>query len=517
MANKDDNERVGDEKYGEQVAELNHALVKLVQIFPNVLPEVFREMLLRFDDESRTETVINHLLKHEDLWVKGRWRPRMIQPTLSDETNSVPLPEAECFRPVSYRKTVKTLFLQEFRGLSKSTIKGVLAEQNHSYTLARPILQNIISKSWRHSINRFLFRWSSRSTEDDSEKHPLLRWTRSYDGIKTPSLRTTGNDELNQELYQALIEPFRIQQKARQEAEDWSLAEQINQVEAEDASALFECGCCFSTTTFERVTFCSATTHILCFDCISRTLNEALFGQNWASGINHDRALLKCIAPTNDDGCPGCIAEHATKRAIYQTRQGPQTWQRFQTRLTEKALVKLRTPLVRCPICAYAEATDLYLPPDTIRYRLNMQYPFYTVIYLLLALLISPITCIFWLLSTFRILPSPHSLFTTALNRLTHLHQFPNRFKCRSPTCGTISCTNCSKSWSDPHRCFASEADELRKTVEAARTAALKRTCPRCGLGFVKERGCNKMGCLCGYLMCYICRQGLGPEEGGEG
>lgn len=51
---------------------------------------------------------------------------------------------------------------------------------------------------------------------------------------------------------------------------------------------------------------------------------------------------------------------------------------------------------------------------------------------------------------------------------------------------------------------------DLRETVEAARTAAVKRTCPRCGLSFVKASGCNKLTCVCGYSMCYLCRKGLG-------
>ncbi|KAL8637489.1 MAG: hypothetical protein Q9226_009116, partial [Calogaya cf. arnoldii] len=50
--------------------EFNDELAILVKIFPDVLPDVFREMLLRFDGESRLEVVANQLLTKEDEWVK---------------------------------------------------------------------------------------------------------------------------------------------------------------------------------------------------------------------------------------------------------------------------------------------------------------------------------------------------------------------------------------------------------------------------------------------------------------
>ncbi|EED22582.1 hypothetical protein TSTA_060740 [Talaromyces stipitatus ATCC 10500] len=51
------------------------------------------------------------------------------------------------------------------------------------------------------------------------------------------------------------------------------------------------------------------------------------------------------------------------------------------------------------------------------------------------------------------------------------------------------------------------------RIIEAARTAAVKRTCPRCNLSFVKSSDCNKLTCICGYSMCYVCRKALnGPS-----
>ncbi|KAH8833091.1 hypothetical protein DL96DRAFT_1584642, partial [Flagelloscypha sp. PMI_526] len=38
---------------------------------------------------------------------------------------------------------------------------------------------------------------------------------------------------------------------------------------------------------------------------------------------------------------------------------------------------------------------------------------------------------------------------------------------------------------------------------------AIKRICPHCNTSFVKDGGCNKMTCPCGYKMCYLCRADL--------
>jgi hypothetical protein len=43
---------------------------------------------------------------------------------------------------------------------------------------------------------------------------------------------------------------------------------------------------------------------------------------------------------------------------------------------------------------------------------------------------------------------------------------------------------------------------------------AIKRTCPRCNTSFVKSSGCNKLTCVCGYQMCYVCRKDIGSGEG---
>ncbi|KAL8814513.1 MAG: hypothetical protein Q9223_006270 [Gallowayella weberi] len=503
-----------------QLDDLNNELVILIKVYPDVLPDVFREMLLRFNGDSRLEVVANRLLNKQETWVRGRWRTAVERIETLDAIDLSQIPETDLFRRNSYKWAVKAALLQEFKTLSKSTVNAVLAEQNFSYTLTRPVLQGIATKGWRYSIGKFFSRWSRRS-DKSIEKHAWLRWTKSSDGAWQPSLRATGDAELDDELQRTVLAPLYAQYKTQQEAKDWDIAVQTNQEEAENADALFECGCCFSATTFERIATCTASTHIICFDCISRAFKETLFGQGWHRGIHHDRGLLRCMALTANDACEGCILQDATRNAVYQCKRGFHIYSHFETRLAEEALTKAQVSLVRCPVCSYAEATDLYLPTGTLEYHLNTKHPFRTLFCFPLILsflfILLPYLFLSYVANDPATLPSPPSLLNTALTRLANLEQFPKRFQCRVPKCSTVSCTNCSKPWRDPHTCFESEVVQLRTTIEAARTAALKRTCPRCGIGFVKDSGCNKMTCVCGYVMCYICRQGLGPREGGEG
>jgi len=88
------------------------------------------------------------------------------------------------------------------------------------------------------------------------------------------------------------------------------------------------------------------------------------------------------------------------------------------------------------------------------------------------------------------------------------------KFVCQNERCGRASCISCSKAWSDIHICHESSLLALRTQVELAMSLAIKRTCPRCNTSFVKSSGCNKLTCVCGYQMCYVCRKDIGNGEG---
>ena len=504
----------------ESLAELNDSLMVLATIFPTISPEVFREMLKIFDGESRLHIVAEQLLKHQDELVKGRWR-KVESRKDSSTDDQLPVTVEDCFRRASYKSAVQTALYQEFRALGTSKVERVLVEQNFSYSRARLTLQNLMSRSWRINFHVFLAKWlkPSKSTTGD---HHMIIWLKGQgDGVKfLPSLRETGDGELDKELYQSVLLPLLQKVKREQERNDREIAMTLNDVEAMNAEALYECQCCFSDTSFEQMATCTTNAHVICFRCVKNAVIEALFGQNWGRNIEYKRGLLKCLAPMPDESCDGCISHNATYRAILQSKGGEETLTKLETRLAEYNLSKAGLALVRCPFCSYAEVDELYFPPSTVRYRLNTADLKATVFFIFLMLNTVPLLTLYVLvsrLSFFHELPSIFKMFSTSLARLSRSRHLSQRFQCQSPLCSLPSCLTCSKVWHDPHVCHESAVLSLRTTIEAARTAALKRTCPRCGLGFIKDSGCNKLTCVCGYAMCYICRQGLGCGHGGEG
>ncbi|KAL9115054.1 MAG: hypothetical protein Q9187_007358, partial [Circinaria calcarea] len=495
------------------LTDLNESLAALAAIFPDVCPEVFREMLTTFSGESRLQIVAEQLLKHKAKWVKDRWRipskgtepntPKEIyeveEPSdaRADSSGTGILPVEEQFRTESYKQAVRSMLCQEFKNLSKSTVDGVLAEQNHSYTSSRLVLLGLAAKSWRISLGTILSKWK-KSGPPYPRDHFMLVWNGPRDRslLIAPTLKESGNGELDMELYNTVLKPILDQRKQDIEAQDLEVAVTINEQEAEEADALHECECCFSSTTFERMATCTAGAHTVCFTCIQHAASEALYGQSWGLNIDHTRGQMACLAPTSSTPCRGCIPHSLAHRAIAGTKGGPQTWQKLSSRLADEAILKSQAPLIRCPFCPYAEFDDLYLPPSTLRYRLNTSHPLQTLLLLFLAFNFFPLLLCYTILTL--VLPLPtlqtlQTLFSNSLRTLTRTTHLSPRFQCRSPSCLATSCLLCQKPWRDPHICHESAHLSLRTTVEAARTAALKRTCPRCGLGFVKDSGCNKM------------------------
>lgn len=499
-----------------ELLELNRCLAILVEIFPHILPVVFREMLLQFEGESRLDLVVESLLKHQVQWVKGRWRP-----SEGPQNPSHPsMLGRDQFRRNSYKWASKVAIHKEFNTFSQKTINAALEEQNYCYTLTRPILQRMTTKSWKCNLNlRRLFS-KSKSAKGKLEDHFMLRWSKLQVGTCVPILRDTGDEELDQELRETVLKPLLDQNRKSQEAADWITALQMNRQEAEQAGAMFECECCFSDTSFEQMTTCHSLVHVICFSCLRKAVHEALFGQSWACNVDPVQGLLRCIAINTDVGCQGLISQPALQRAMLEDHSGSGLWFLFEARVTEESLVQANLPLLRCPFCSYVEIADesLMAMAEKSRFTTNLSPQSVFLALRLLTLLV-----FFVIYSRFyRFLPvqhqqSPSSRVKASLMCLSFGNPGPRQFRCRSPRCLTISCLVCSKPWRDPHICNESESQALCTAVEAAQSAALKRTCPNCRLNFIKDSGCNKLTCVCGYKMCYICRQGLkdGGVEGG--
>ncbi|KAJ5788053.1 hypothetical protein N7457_003043 [Penicillium paradoxum] len=506
--------------------ELNTALETLVRVFPDIRIEVFRELLVRFDGQSRVQVCVEELLRHKKKWVSGRWNfPEGNSETKTEgeayvgregvEFNShdagddTLVPPEERFRSDDYKAAVRMAMIKEFSGLNKSTVEAVLAEVNFSYARARPTLRDLSRRTWRATFNNILPSFRRRK---DREEHPLLVWNRRVDGELAPSLKGTGCKELDAELYDMLLVPLLRHQREEQQDQDFRIASELNEKEAQTANALYECECCFADVTFEQIATCSANAHIICYNCIQRTVYEALFGQGWGKSVDLEHCTLKCLAPLSVGSCEGCLHPQIVKQAILLDTAGLETYRKFEDRLSSEVLMKSQLKLVRCPFCSYAEIDPVYHPsPRGVRWRFRRDGGIIpTILMTILLLDLVPLLLIPVLILLLLDRATATAVFGNAICNLC-LKIRPKRFSCANPSCLRSSCMTCHKTWRDPHVCHEPLLLDLRATVEAARTAAVKRTCPRCCLSFVKSSGCNKLTCVCGYSMCYLCRKALGP------
>ncbi|CAK7245330.1 MAG: hypothetical protein STHCBS139747_006908 [Sporothrix thermara] len=381
--------------------DLNNSLDALTAVFPDVQVDVFREMLTSFDGESRLALVADALLKSRASWVKGRWRVAdkdkevtggMTATTVSATPSTAP---ADRFRTPAYKKAAKALASHEFRGLPRSAIHAVLAEQNYAYLEARRALVQMSSKSWRFTISSLFLR-RKPVTCTEAENHPLIVWKSSGQGSIIPTIKATGSAELDRELYTALVAPLRVQQRTAQEDADRAMASALNTAEAEAVGATYECACCFTSATFEEVTTCSNAhdddddddddgAHIICFRCVQHSVREAVFGQGWARTIDTSRGTLWCpaVVSRSSGSCGGVIPVDHLHRALLSEKRGADTLHHLERRLADHSLVGSGLPLVRCPFCEYAEVDDIYVPFHEAPLRLRVD-SLYSLAFILL-------------------------------------------------------------------------------------------------------------------------------------
>lgn len=492
--------------------ELNNSLAALAAVFPDIQVEVFRELLSNFDGESRLALVADALLKNRVVWVKGRWR-------VPDKDHVVPdvVPQGEEFRSPEYKKAVRSLAWQEFRGLTRSTVNAVLAESNYSYLDARRTLVTLSSKSWRFTISSLFLRRKPTAT-GEAHNHPLVMWRSTGQGSIVPTIRATGQAELDRELYNALIAPLKEKEIENREAKDRGLAVLLNSEQAEEAGATHECVCCFMTAPFEEFTHCNREGHLICFRCVQRSIKEALFGQGWQSSINPETGTLRCVA-VDGDSCSGHVPSELIRRAMMEEKMGPEMLHKLDQRLAEHSLLASKLPLVRCSFCSYAEVDDIYMPSHEAQLRMKVD-SFHNLLFVALCIILFPLTVPFVLVSSLIcLLVSSKQSFgdylVTEWSRALNRHRRRRRglkFSCQNPECARVSCLSCNKSWTDIHVCNESSLVALRTQVEHAMSMAIKRVCPRCNTSFVKNAGCNKLTCPCGYKMCYVCRADLSDD-----
>ena len=385
--------------------------------------------------------------------------------------------------------------------------------------------------------------------------HPLLRFMPgplpAQGGTPPPPIPTmqfTPSSDLNQELLDTILSPLLSRTLHTQLSTDALLAQSLNEHEASTASALLDCQCCFSACTFETLLACDSGAHLLCRDCVRATLKEALFGQGWARGVQGGRGSLRCFASVGvgeGDGCDGVLPRELVRLGLGAVEEpnvdvdgfgsgerdedadteGAVLWRAFGDRLARDALRQSGLPLASCPFCAYAEEDSLWTPGDrkawTFRWN-SSTLSFVDVEILLLTLLVHSLLLLLHHPASLPQLLTPH-LWQASLARLQRRHR-TSLFTCRAPLCRRTSCLSCgrARTQNEAHSCTSpaeatAEADLLlrrRAFVTNALSERIKRVCPACGTGFVKDSGCNRMVCVCGYRMCYLCREGIGVEEG---
>ncbi|KAL9095312.1 MAG: hypothetical protein Q9165_002569 [Trypethelium subeluteriae] len=508
----------------DDIKELNLYLRTLVEIFPDIQPAVFREMLIHLGPESRLEVVTEHLLKEKARWVKGRIRVSA-QPTVEAKAVKlgepkvldceIALPHEETFRSTLYKSAVRHSLAQEFKSLSRSSADAVLAECNYSYFRSRATLVEIASRSWRYSTLNF-FTGRKASLIDEI---PLITSNSKRDGAQqNPELQSTASPELNEEIYKGVIAPVKEQRRQEFEAKDMQYAKELNQIQAEEEGALYECQCCYTSTTFESLAVCNSDGHEICSRCIRRAVNQALFGQNWTTAISPERHTLRCIASTSGE-CRGSIDAEYVRKALLEDANGEEIWRSLEDRATSQSLTESQISLIKCPFCIYGEEDQIaHIKPISTPSVYSQQVStvcVYAVLYLWQPvsrmLTLSFVCVLIWItydpLRTFF-----DSITATRLAIARRRRGF--KFICRNSRCGASSCIECQARWKDPHKCFENETTSLRTVIERAKADAVKRTCPVCHTSFVKDSGCNKMRCVCGYTMCYVCRQHITAKDG---
>ncbi|KAI0022756.1 hypothetical protein F4780DRAFT_732895 [Xylariomycetidae sp. FL0641] len=492
------------------IAHLNQSIETLAELFPEFKIAVFREMLESFSPESRLFVIVNMLLKCPESYVKGRIR------TQEEEERAVgsrlAISMHDVFKTNEYKKAVQSLAAREFPNLAKNKRDSILLAANWSYLEARPTLLEMHKKTWKHFFTDVVFR-QKPIRSDEAREHPLVIWKSSGNSSHFPSIKATGNAQLDRELFTALILPIQRREQAITEEKDRAFAKSLRDAEAEACEAIQECACCFTDSVAEDFTTCTSGQHMVCFRCVQHSINEAVFGQGWQRMIKKDTGTLVCPALSNPE-CVGCISSGDIERALRAEKKGPEILAQLDQRQAELGLAASGLPLMRCPYCSYAEVDDCYTSRGMLPPKPNTSTLLVTVLLVgLISLPFLPLPLSLLVLTLFgaqfRLGASLRDTISwniqAARSRLERRRR-GLKFVCQNPACGRSSCISCSRAWVDIHNCNKRSTTSLRLAMESAMSLAVTRMCPRCNTAFVKSRGCNKMACPCGLKMCYRCR-----------
>ncbi|KII86479.1 hypothetical protein PLICRDRAFT_114762 [Plicaturopsis crispa FD-325 SS-3] len=448
----------------QELEELNACLVRLAEVYPEHDTAVLRHNLLTASRESRLAAVADFVA---DLSTELRNRP--YSPTIEPWQR---------FRTQAYRKAAWKTLRNEFKKLSEATVRTVLAENNDDYTRSRTSLAKISAKSWRVAFLSFFDMRPAflRSSTDDSKTG-------------------TGCAELDSEIDAALNSDSRIEQLTS----DAQLARTINDQMYEKEGALLECQCCFGDYAWEDICFCPES-HYFCRACLKRSVEESLHGQG--ASLDPARCSARCISSTAEPPCTASISPSCLPYFL-----PPEVMVLLDNHFAKAQLDAFDACILRCPFCTYA------VIDDAPRFKRDILKPLSHTPLLICALFgvfdlgVRPLVifaALWTLFATFLFLVKIPADVQWALEQ--HRPTWATIFRCENPRCGRDSCLQCGRLWVGMHNCLE-ETISSRKVYVARRVdEAVKRTCPKCHVSFVKSGGCNKMVCTCGYKMCYVCR-----------
>src|SRR5262249_31413454 len=124
----------------------------------------------------------------------------------------------------------------------------------------------------------------------------------------------------------------------------------------------YDCEVCYSTVPVHKLGACDDGGHYICFNCISHTVTEAIYGQGWPRSVSQTRGTMRCVAPVLDSPgeCGGCISFATVQLALADKEvRGESTLQKFEERLATNAMQATGLTTAHCPFCAYVEVDDL--------------------------------------------------------------------------------------------------------------------------------------------------------------
>ncbi|KAF8464042.1 hypothetical protein BDZ91DRAFT_730620 [Kalaharituber pfeilii] len=470
--------------------ELNHFLETLCELFPEADLEDLRERLLNSSRESRLYLVTESLLK-----IPSRGTRRNVGQSISN---------MDRFRSRQYKEAVKSLLCSEFKGLSESTIQAVMVENNHDYCRSRTTLAEIAAKSWRYSVSVAAKSWRYSVSA-------FFRRKRS-EPTNISELMATGCEELDAELRELRKDKIQAQID-----EDRKMSALLDEAEHAAASDLVGCETCYSDFSWNEIAACSEG-HFICHGCLIRSVQESLYGQGQC--IVGEKSTIRCLSATAAPLCTACIPPDILAKVV-----PAEMLRAMEDKAAMENLDRSGLALIRCPFCSYAEVDELQ------PYHIKQSAEIIGISALIILFVLFPgLSMMFLALPLFThivklLLPweagsaakeifeslSPQSHWENAVRRI-QLKRRGSLFRCQSERCKRQSCIQCSKEWTSFHKCFEKEEDNVRIHIEKAMANAVKRTCPICRISFVKADGCNKLTCVCGYIMCYICRADIRKE-----